>query len=108
LIVRSSWDAVFCVRTTINDYFLAQEGGLVGLAAYLDGEVVDGAPACCARALERLCAGGHALERGDAGLQLCDLPLLLFELPPLVLDFLMRDGLCESIGGSVVSKEGRR
>ena len=61
--------------------------------AYLDGKVVNGAPACCTRAIDGLRTSGRALERGDAGLQPCDLPLLFFELPALFLYFLMGDGL---------------
>ena len=117
LIVRSSCDAVFCRvrhRTTTGD---GSCGGVVGKQsttghtspffclgcreeargdAYLDGKVVDGAPACCARAVDGLRTSGRALERGDAGLQSCDLPLLFFELRALFLYFLMRDCLNES------------
>jgi len=61
--------------------------------AHLDGKVVNGAPACYARALGGLQTSGRALERGDAGLQPCDLPLLFFELRALFLYFLMGDRL---------------
>jgi hypothetical protein len=63
--------------------------------AYLDGKVVDGTPACYARTVGGLRTSGRALERGDAGLQPCDLPLLFFELRALLLYFLMRDCLNE-------------
>ena len=63
--------------------------------AYLDGKVVDGTSACYARTLGGLRTSGRALERGDAGLQPCDLPLLFFELRALFLYFLMRDCLNE-------------
>lgn len=64
--------------------------------AYLDGKVVNGAPACCAWALDGLQTSGRTLERGDAGLQPCDLPFLFFELSALFLYFLMGDRLDES------------
>jgi hypothetical protein len=54
--------------------------------------------------------GRRALERSDARLQSCDLSFLLFELAPLFLDLLMRDGLSEEFGSiqeSVASKTGR-
>jgi hypothetical protein len=67
--------------------------------AYLDGKVVDGASARCARAVDGLRAGGGALERGDAVVQPCDLSLLLFELRALFFDFSVRDRLRESAIG---------
>jgi hypothetical protein len=66
---------------------------------HLDGEIIDGASARGARTLERYVGGGCTLERRYACLQPCDLPFLLFELRPLVLDLLMCDGLSKSIWG---------
>lgn len=120
LIVRSSCDAVFCrarhrtpqttatvVMTVVVSVSVSKirQGISAPLVerretefrgdAYLDGKVVDGTSACYARTLGGLRTSGRALERGDAGLQPCDLPLLFFELRALFLYFLMRDCLNE-------------
>ena len=64
--------------------------------SYLDGKIIDGAPACCESWLVDGLGGGRgALERGDASVQPCDLSLLFLELPSLLLDLLMGDGLSE-------------
>jgi hypothetical protein len=67
------------------------------IVSYLDGKVIDGTPACCKSWLvEGPWSGRRALERGDARVQPCDLSLLLLELPSLLLDLLMGDGLTEN------------
>ena len=76
--------------------FFFRWGYAIVRVSYLDGKVIDRAPACCASGrVEGLCIGGRALERGDAIVQPCDLSLLLLELPSLLLDLLMCDGLTE-------------
>jgi hypothetical protein len=66
------------------------------IVSYLDGKVIDRAPACCASVcVGGLCTWRRALERGDAIVQPCDLSFLLLELPSLLLDLFMGDGLTE-------------
>jgi hypothetical protein len=73
------------------------------MPTYLDGKIIDGTPTCDAGTRLGLCSGRRTLERSDARLQQCNLSLLLFELFPLFLDLLMRDGLGRSVQGSVAS-----
>ena len=95
LIVRSSCDAVFYVRVRRCCFF----GRAARFVSYLDGKVIDRAPACCAsRLVEGLCAGRRALKRCDAIVQSCDLSFLFLELSSLFLDLLMGDGLTEIYG----------
>lgn len=59
-------------------------------SAHLYREVIDGVPVQLARAEMALV---RALEEGDACAELCNLLLLLLELHPLLLDFLVGNAL---------------